>query len=131
MSMDVSLAHPIAYVSVTNLWADTTLLVLGVVPPPSGQPSPSHDVLAELTVDTPQPIVISLPNSNGHFRHVAIAYAITTGPSDVGTATVSISRDEDPTDAGGNRPVVKIVDLTRSSTSSPLFIIRTFALLGT
>jgi hypothetical protein len=129
--MDVALTRPTIYMSTSGLWSTVSLVVFGVVPPPSGQASPTHDHLHTITVATPQPVTIHLPVQGGKFRHVAITFAVTTGPADVGTARVSIMRDEDPLQGNGTRPVHKVVELTRSTTSSPTFIVKTFALVGT
>ena len=127
--MNVALDRPIIYVSVPDLWPTVTLVVLGVVPPASGEPAPLHEQLVSLTVDSDQPVPIHLPIEDGAFRYVALAFAVTT--NEVGSITVNIARDEDPLDAGGDRPVAKTFSLERASNTSPLFIMRTFALVGT
>jgi hypothetical protein len=129
--MDVAINQPIIYISTAGLWKTVSLIVFGVVPPASGQAAPTHEYLATITVNTQQPIVLPLPLLGNKFKHVAIAYGITTGPTEVGTVTVSIMRDQDPLEPGGTRPVHKVVELTRSAVSSPTYIVRTFALVGT
>lgn len=127
--MNVALAHPAIYVSVPNLWPTVTLNLLGVIAPGSGQAKPLHEHLASITVESDQPVPVSLPVEGNAFRYVALAFAVTT--DEVGSVTISIARDEDPLDAGGVRPVAKVFDLERASATSPLFVMRTFALVAT
>ena len=135
--MDVALARPIIYVSTSGLWDTVTLVVFGVVPPPPGQAEPTHDRLARITVAVQQPLRVDLPvlkNPDGTaraFKHVALTFAVTTAPNEVGSALISIVRDEDPLEPDGTRPVHKVIDLTRSAVTSPTFIVKTFALVGT
>lgn len=128
--MDVSVAKPFIYVSAANLWDDVTLVVFGIIPPSSGQAKPTLETIATIVSNTPQPKPIQLVVENGAFKHHALSFAVTAAAADIGTVTISISRDEDPVQADLTRPVHKTIELTRSAPSSPTFIMRTFALVG-
>jgi hypothetical protein len=127
--MDVSVAHPIIFVSVANLWNDVTLLVNGIVPPPSGQPSPTREGLASLDSSSPGPVTVGLPVVGGQFKYSAVELAVALSPNDTGTATVSFSRDEDPPNPDGSRPIFKTVDLQRNA-GGPLLIDLAIQLVG-
>jgi hypothetical protein len=128
--MDVSVAKPFIYVRVSGLWQGVSLNVYGVVPPASGEPKPTLEPLVSLAAGSAQTLAIKLKVVDGAFKHVAVSFAATTAKNDIGTATIDISRDEDALLPNGERPVFKSVALTRSAVSSPLFIMRTFALVG-
>ena len=128
--MDVSLAKPSIYIGTSNLWHDVTLVVFGVIPPLPGHAKPTLEPIATLVSNTPQPKALKLVVENGAFKHHALSFAVTASTTDIGTVTISISRDEDPLQPDQTRPVHKVIALTRSAPSSPTFIMRTFALVG-
>jgi hypothetical protein len=128
--MDVKLSHPTIYISAAGLWPTVTLVVFGVLAPKSGQAAPSFESLSSLTSDTNNPAVLALPKAGAAFKYAALSFAVTTAPSETGSVVVSISRDEDPLEQDATRPVHKSFDLTRSATTSPTLIFRTFALVG-
>jgi hypothetical protein len=127
--MELSLARPIFYASVANLWNDVTLLINGIVPPKSGEPTATRVELATIDADTEQPVVVKLPVKDGAFPYTAVELMVTVSPNDVGTATVSFSRDEDPPGPAGQRPTYSTKTLTRQA-GGALLIDIAFSLEG-
>ena len=128
--MEVSTQKPILYVSVSKEWPGTSLLVLGVKSPSSGEATPTNHSLATITATSKQPQPLTLQVKNGGFEYVALSFAVTATPTSVGKITVTIRRDEDPLEPGGTRPVYKTIELERADQGSPMFVIRTFTLVA-
>ncbi len=130
-------SKPYIYLTVSNLWAETSLGVYTLAPPPAGQAFPVPTLLATIVANGAHPQGLQLPTKTGQDGTKALGcgglrFAVAAFPSQTGTVQIDLRREQDkpqqpPWDAWQAQSTVS---LQRSDTSAPVYVEQDIALSG-